>query len=395
MGPPGLAGIRPTANAQSIDAPSLARHFGGGEGLLPLWIAEPYLTLAPGVNEALKARAGTGWHGYETRPAALTDAFWAWMATRHQWDQGGLRTLISPSVGTSIGVLIEQLTEPGEGVILQPPVFTDFKPLVVSAGRSVVPNPLLMTPTGYRLDLDDLAGKAADPATRALILCNPHNPVGRVWTSGELADVVAICAQHGVFVIADEIHADLTLASHTFTPLATVAVGTEVRWAALHGPIKTFGLAGVCDTLVITDNDHVVELFESKSSRLHLTRNNVFGLAAFEAAYETGAPWVDQLLQLVESNASLLADQLPDEVDLVDLQGTYLAWLDFRQLNMDVPELASWLAESARLALSPGHWFGRQGAGFARMTIAAPTEQIEQAITRLQDAIARIPARRS
>jgi len=395
MGHPGLAGVRPTSTAQSIDVPSLDRHFGGDEGLLPLWIAEPYLTLAPGVNEALETRAGNGWYGYETRPGALRDAFWAWMTTRHQWDQGGLRTLISPSVGTSIGVLIEQLTEPGDGVILQPPVFTDFKPLVVSAGRSVVQNPLLMTEEGYRLDLDDLAGKAADPATTALILCNPHNPVGRVWTADELADVVAICAEHAVLVIADEIHADLTLAPHTFTPLATLAADSDVRWAALHGPIKTFGLAGVCDTLVITDNNEVVELFESRSSQLHLTRNNVFGLAAFEAAYRTGAPWLDELLELVETNASLLADQLPDEIDLVDVQGTYLAWLDFRQLNLDVPELASWLAESARLALSPGHWFGRQGAGFARMTIAAPTEQIEQAITRLHDAVARMPAPRS
>lgn len=392
-GPAELAAALLTANAQSIDAPILARHYGGGDGLLPLWIAEPYVTLAPGVSQALAARAGNGWFGYETRPDALQDAFWAWMATRHQWNQAGLRTLVSPSVGTSIGVLIEQLTEPGDGVVLQPPVFTDFKPLVASANRTVVRNPLMRSEGGYRMDIDDLVSKTADQATKALMLCNPHNPVGRVWTADELSEVAAICAQHGVVVIADEIHADLTLAPHDFTPFATVAADTGVGWAALHGPIKTFGLAGVCDTLVITDDARIVESFESQSSRLHLTRNNVFGLAAFEAAYRTGAGWVDDLRELVQTNASLLRDQLPDEIGLVDLQGTYLAWLDFRQLDMDVRQLASWLAESARLALSPGHWFGRQGAGYARMTIAAPTAQIEEAIARLHDAIAGISKR--
>ena len=211
--------------------------------------------------------------------------------------------------------------------------------------------------------------------------------MGRVWTTEELYEVAAICGQHGVFVIADEIHGDLTVAPHKLTPFATVTADTGVSWAALHGPIKTFGLAGVCDTLVITDDSRVADLFESRSSRLHLSRNNVFGLAAFEAAYTTGASWVDDLLELIETNAALLEDRLPDEIALVDLEGTYLAWLDFRRLNMDVPELTNWLAKSARLGLSPGHWFGRDGAGFARMTIAAPTNQIETAISRLDQAV--------
>jgi cystathionine beta-lyase len=171
-------------------------------------------------------------------------------------------------------------------------------------------------------------------------------------------------------------------------PFAEVATGTGVCWAALHGPIKTFGLAGVCDTLVVTDDDRVATLFETRSSQLHLTRNNVFGLAAFEAAYRSGASWLDDMLDLVQANHALLSAQLPDGVEVVHLEGTYLAWLDFRSLGMDAQELARWLAESARLGLSPGHWFGREGAGFARMTIAAPPEQIEDAIARLQNAVA-------
>jgi len=377
-----------TVNAQASDPPSLERHFGGVDGLLPLWIAEPYIEVAPEIRAAIDVRSSVGWYGYETRPDALADSFWAWMTQRHNWDRANLRTVVSPSVGTSIGVLIEQITQPGDGVILQPPVFTDFKPLVTSAGRTVVRNSLLLIDKVYRLDLADLETKASDPKTTALILCNPHNPVGRVWSATELSDVASICGRHGVFVVADEIHADLTLRNHKFTPFATVARHTGVRWASLHGPIKTFGLAGVCDTLVITDSDEVADAFESMSSRLHLTRNNVFGMAAFEAAYATGGEWLDSLLSLVETNAGLLRDHLPESVGLVEPEGTYLAWLDFRKLQLGVRELAEWLADSARLGLSPGHWFGREGAGFARITMAAPTAQIEDAIARLGRATA-------
>ena len=336
MRPSDLADLL-TANAQAVDTPSLDRHFGGSDGLLPLWIAEPYVDLAPGITTALEARARNGWMGYETRPAALADSFWAWMSRRHGWAQSDLSTFVSPSVGTSIGVLIEQLTEPGDGVILQQPVFTDFKPLVVSAERTVVRNALQLTDDGYRMDLAELEARAAEPSTTAMILCNPHNPVGRVWTSTELSAVADICARHDVFVIADEIHADLIMSGHSFTPFAAVASDTEARWAALHGPIKTFGLAGVCDTLVITDSDDVGSRFESRSSQLHLTRNNVFGLTAFEAAYSTGARWVDELLDLVRTNADLLRNELPEQIRLVDLEGTYLAWLDFTDLGARCP----------------------------------------------------------
>ena len=362
-------------------------HFGGSEDLLPLWVAEPYIDLAPEVTAALASRADLGWYGYEARPSSALRAFWDWMTARHDWDGSELHASVSPSVGTSVGVLIEQLTTPGDGVILQPPVFTDFKTLISTAGRTVIRNPLVLSEDGYRMDLDDLAAKAADPATRMLILCNPHNPVGRVWTPEELEEVAAICAQNGVFVIADEIHSDLVLPPFSFTPFATTG-GSGVSWAATHGPIKTFGLAGVCDTLLVTDNESVTDRFQTRSSQLHLTRNNVFSLAAFEAAYRSDGTWLDSLLKLVSTNIRLLEDGLPKGIDLIAPEGTYLVWLDFRQLQMEVPVLSKWLASSARVALSPGHWFGREGAGFARMTIAVSTDLIQEAIDRLTRAVA-------
>ena len=375
------------SNARASDPRSLDRLFGGNEGLLPLWIAEPYFDLAPGIVAALDARSDLSWYGYEMRPRALVDSFWEWMATRHGWDGSELKTSVSPSVGTSIAVLIEALTEPGDGVVIQPPVFTDFKPLITSANRSAVRSPLVLTDDGYRMDLDDLEAKAADSATKMMILCNPHNPVGRVWTRAELAAVAAICGKHDVFVIADEIHGDLALPPFRFTPFASAVGDSGVSWAATHGPIKTFGLAGVCDTLLVTGDDTTTKAFRARSTQFHLTRNNVFGMVAFEAAYRTGGDWLDQLLGFVASNIDLLRNNLPRGIELVEPEGTYLAWLDLRGLHMDVPDLARWLSGSARLALSPGHWFGRQGAGFARMSIAAPGTQIEDAIERLTTAV--------
>jgi putative C-S lyase len=377
-----------TSTSVAANPSRLTELFGTSDGLLPLWIAEPYVELAPEITAVLEARAGKGWYGYEPRPRALFDAFWAWMAARHGWEGACLHSLVSPSVATSIAVLIEQHSERGEGVILQPPVYTEFKPLVTSANRSVVRNPLRLTESGYRMNMDDLATKAADPNNRMLILCNPHNPVGRVWTSEELADVAAICGEHQVFVVADEIHADVMLPPFRFTPFATAAKSSRVKWAATHGPIKTFGLAGVCDSVLATGDEDVAERFRTRCSHLHLNRNNVFGVAAFEAAYRTDGAWLDGLVDRVASNIALLEEGLPDGIELSAPEGTYLAWLDFRKLGMDVPVLSEWLVSSAHLALSPGHWFGREGAGFARMTIAAPGAQIEEAIGRLSRAVA-------
>ena len=373
----------PYSRALASDGERLSALF-GGDHLLPLWIAEPYLPLADPIRLALERRAATGWYGYEIRPDGLKATFWDWMATRHGWSGAGLSTVVSPSVGTSIGVLINELTGAGDGVIIQPPVFTDFKPLVVHSDRAVVRNPLVLDGDIYRMDFDGLARAASDPSARLMILCNPHNPVGRLWSQEELRSVAQICAENDVAVIADEIHADLAVPPNVFVPFAEAAVGTDVTWAATHGPIKTFGLAGVCDTLLISDSGDLAGRFKSVSNRLHLTRNNVFSIAAFEAAYNDGGEWLDGLLALVAANIETLRDGLPDGIRVMPHQATYLAWIDFRDLGLEVPELAQFLAGSG-LALSPGHWFGRQGAGFARMSIATDAATIDEAVRRLND----------
>ena len=204
--PPDAIGWPSASNSASLE-----RLFGVADDLLPLWIAEPYLPLAQPIVDALTERAAAGWYGYEVRREAGRSAFRAWMDSRHGWNLDGLETLVSPSLGTSIGAALDIVTNAGDRVILQPPVFTDFKPLVTRAHRKVGRNSLVLTDGAYSMDLEDLEAMAAKPDTRAFILCNPHNPVGRVWTRDELAAVAALCSDSGVFVIADEVHADVIL----------------------------------------------------------------------------------------------------------------------------------------------------------------------------------------
>lgn len=376
--------VRATTSAQSAD-PDTLTHLFGSQDLLAMWIAEPQVAVAPEVQTALATRAGTPWYGYEVRPDELLDAFWSWAVARHGWAGSGTQTLVSPSIGTSIGVLVDRLTSAGDGVVIQPPVFTDFKPLVAGAQRQVLRNALLLGPEGYTMDLEGLARASDDPSARMLILCNPHNPVGRAWTHAELHDVAMICAARDIVVVADEIHADLMLPGGHFVPFAVAAAGSGVRWAALHGPIKTFGLAGVCDTLLITPDADIAAAFKDASNRFHLTRNNVFGMAAAMAGYRHGHDWVDDLMHSVSTHHRLLAEGLAHGLQVMPQQATYMAWLDLRALGLPVPDIAGWLGD-AGVALSPGHWFGREGAGFTRMTTAVPTETMIQAIARLNAA---------
>jgi bifunctional pyridoxal-dependent enzyme with beta-cystathionase and maltose regulon repressor activities len=229
-----IANPQHAGHAQADDRASLERLFGTSDDLLPLWIAEPYLPIATPVVRAMEARAHAGWYGYEIRPEAVNRSFTSWMRHRHGWDLTGAQLLISPSLGTSIGVALDLLTDRGDGVILQPPVFTDFKPLVTRSHRKVVRNSLVLDDDGYRMDIEGLAEVASDPDVKAMILCNPHNPVGRVWTMEELTTVAEICAHNDVFVISDEIHADILLNDSRFTPFGVAARSTDIRWRSRY-----------------------------------------------------------------------------------------------------------------------------------------------------------------
>ena len=367
----------------------LIEHFGSGD-VLPLWVADMDIQAPSVVIEALLRRVKHGIFGYEFRSDGYYEALINWYANRHQWAIDQTHIEACPSVLNAIAVLINQHSEEGDGIIIQPPVFFEFRLAIRNNGRRIVKNPLLLDNGRYRMDFADLEEKAADPKNKMMIICNPHNPTGRVWTRAELARAGEICRRHNVLVISDEIHGDIVYGTHRYTPFVSISDElAQVAFACLS-PAKTFNIAGMTDAMAIIPNEEYRQRFHDFADRLWMNKTNVFASAAAEAAYSRGSEWLDAVLVHLQSNidclGSYLQENLP-QVKLIEPEGTYLVWLDFRALGLDAKELARFLAQEARLALNPGYWFGREGAGYARMNVACPQSTLREAMSRLTKAI--------
>ena len=367
----------------------LQQHFGAADAL-PFWVADMDFQAPDAVVASLRQRADHGIYGYEYKKDAYLDAFVEWYATRHNWSIDRAHIEPCPSVLNAIAVLIDQHSAEGEGVILQPPVFFEFNSVIKSAGRQRVKNPLKFVDGRYHIDFEDLEQKAADPNNKILILCNPHNPTGRVWTREELTRVGDICLRHDVLLVSDEIHGDIVYAPHRYTPVAALSDTIADNAVVCLSAAKTFNIAGMVDAMVVIPNEARRERFHEFAHRFQTNKINVFASAAIEAAYSEGGPWVDALLEYLQANIAFIRDYLArhiPQVKLVDPEGTYLVWFDFIGLELDAKELERFLAQEARIALNSGYWFGREGAGFARMNIACPRATLEEALSRLAQAV--------
>ena len=367
----------------------LAEHFGNEEAI-PMSVADMDLQAPPSVIEHLQKRAAHGIYGYEYKPESYFTALESWYQSRHGWKLDRQHIESCPSILNGIAILINQHSSAGDGVILQSPVFFEFRMVIRSNGRKIVKNPLKLVTGQYQMDFDDLEAKAADPNNKILILCNPHNPVGRVWTEAELEQVAAICERHDVFVIADEIHGDFAFPPFRYTPFLTISESAAQNAAACISPGKTFSISGIVDAITIIPNEAHRLRFHEFAHRYQINKNNVFALTAIEAAYRDGAGWLDELLVYLQGNVKLIRDFLQEKdvkVSLIDPEGTFLAWLDFRELGLDAKALEKFVAHEANIALSPGYWFGREGAGFARMTIGCPRSTIRRSLENLATAV--------
>lgn len=382
---------RTTIPASRWNPAALREHFGTVD-LLPLWIADMDFRAPPPVVERLVERARLGMFAYEYRPDSFFEAVLTWLRTRHQWEVERASLLVCPSVMNALCALINLVTDPGDGIIVQPPVFFEFRQAIRRNERDLIKNPLALNAGRYELDLNDLEAKARAPRTRMLVLCNPHNPVGRVWTRAELAGVAEICARHDVFVVTDEIHADIVYPGARYTPFGAVAGEYETATASCHSPAKTFNLTGMMDALVVLPDPDLRKRFQSLAQRFFWNRTNVFSTVAAEVAYREGGPWLDELLVYLGETRDWMKVFIDTHVPAAELfvpEGTYLAWLDFRRLGLDSEALKVLLSHRARVALNPGHWFGREGAGFARMSFACPRQVLEEALTRVASALER------
>jgi len=367
----------------------LQEHFGNAEAL-PYWVADMDFEAPDAVIDHLVERAKHGIYGYEYKRDAYFDALTRWYSDHHQWQIPLDHIEACPSVLSAATIIINQHTEEGDGVIVQSPVFFEFRSVIKSNNRHPVKNPLKLVNGKYDIDFNDLEEKASDPNNKILIICNPNNPVGRVWTRDELERVGSICKKHQVLVISDEIHGDIVYPPHKFTPFSALSEELAQISVTCLSPAKTFNIAGVVDAMAVISNKDIREKFHDFAHRYQINKTNVFASAALEAGYQQGHAWLDELLAYLQSNIAFLRSYLESslpQVKLIEPEGTYLVWLDFRELGLDVKVLEAFLAQKAGLALNAGYWFGREGAGFARMNIACPQSVLEEGLLRLTDAV--------
>lgn len=361
-----------------------------GAGLFPASVADMDYRAPPAVLRALEHRAGHGVFGYETLPDGLMPALTNWLRVRHGWEVETSHILRAPNVLNSLAMAVNLFSSPGDGVIVQPPVFFDFADIIAENGRTLRANPLIERDGHYEMDFDGLAKIASDPKARLLFLCNPHNPVGRVWRRDELARLGEICRTHDVLVVADEIHADITFAGHPYTPFAALSEADALNSITCLSPAKSFNIAACCATFTVVPDAARRAAFQAENSRLTVNKNNAFANVAMQAAYQEGAGWLDAVCAYIADNAALVQARLEalTGVRARKPEGTFLMWLDFRDLGLDPKDLTQFLRQKAGWAITRGEAFGEEGAGFGRLNLACRRAVLTQALDQLADAIA-------
>ena len=357
----------------------------GGEGLFAAGVADMDFKAPQVVREAMQARLDHGVFGYEAVPEGLYPALCDWQKTRHGWALDQAHILRAPNVLNILAIAASLFTEAGDGVIVQPPVFFDFYDVVRENGRVVVENPLILRDGRYCMDFENLEALAADTRSKMLYLCNPHNPVGRVWTRDELRKLGDICARHGVLVVSDEIHGDVTFTGHDYTPFASLGADYAQNAIIALSPAKSFNIAACCSGFTVIADEDRRKAFQVENSRLTVNKNNSFASVAMLAAYRGGGPWLKDVMEYIAGNLALMRDRLAgnDGVELIEPEGTFLAWLDFRALGLSPDELTTFLRQKAGWAVTRGQAFGKQGEGFARVNIACTRARLEKALERL------------
>ncbi|TDL86877.1 MalY/PatB family protein [Meridianimarinicoccus aquatilis] len=360
-----------------------------GMNLFPAGVADMDFRVAPCITAAMQNRVAHGVFGYETVPDGLMPALTSWLQGRHGWSVDPNHVLRAPNVLNALAMAVNAFTGPGDGIIVQPPVFFDFADIISDNGRCVVENPLILRDGRYEMDFDGLERVAADAKTRMIFLCNPHNPIGRVWTHEELLRLAEITRRHDVLVVSDEIHGDLTFPGHSYTPFASLSEADARNSITCLSPAKSFNIAACCSAFTIVPDATRRAALQAENSRLTVNKNNAFASVAMEAAYCHAGPWLDAALAYVQGNLDLVRMRLAQmpEVDLIEPEGTFLVWLDFRRLELAPDALTSFLRQDAGWAITRGIAFGQQGAGFARLNIACPRNSLSSAFDALKQAL--------
>jgi len=365
----------------------------GAERLLPMWVADMDFRTPPAVIEALIARAQHGIFGYTMPGDSYYQSVIDWMARRYGRSVQKEWFVLTPGVVAALSQLVRTFVQPGEKVLVQQPVYHPFFHVIENNGAEIVSNSLVLADGRYHMDFDDLAARAADPAVKMAILCSPHNPIGRVWTREELTRFGEICLAHDVLVVSDEIHCDLIHPGHTFTPFAAISEEFAQKSITCTAPSKTFNLAGLKTSNILIPNRHLRAAFNKTLERSGMTGGNVFGFTATEAAYNHGEAWLDEAMAYIHENYCYMADYIArnlPQLRVIEPQGTYLVWVDFRALGLDPNRRKQLLMEEARIYLDEGEMFGPEGAGFERFNLACPRSILVEALERIKTAVSEL-----
>lgn len=345
------------------------------EGVLPMWVADMDFRTAPAIIDALQKRVAHGIFGYTRAPDAYYDAVTSWFSRRHGWDIDREWIIYTSGVVPAVSAVIKALTVPGDKVIVQTPVYNCFFSSIRNNGCEIVSNPLRCTADTYEMDFDALERCAADPRAKVMLLCNPHNPAGRVWTPDELTRLGNICLRNGVTVVADEIHCELVYQGFKYTPFASLSDAFLHRSVTCVSPSKAFNIAGLQIANIVAFDNDLRSRIDKAININEVCDVNPFGVAATIAAYNEGEEWLNQLVDYLYGNYVAMAEfcrrELP-EFPITRLEGTYLVWMDCSSLGMPSDALEHALLEDARLWLNAGTMYGAEGEGYMRWNIACP-----------------------
>lgn len=360
------------------------------EDVLPMWVADMDFRMAPAVVEALRKRVEHGIFGYTKVPSAYYEAVTGWFAHRHGWQIGKDWIIYTSGVVPALSAVIKALTVPGDRVLVQTPVYNCFFSSIRNNGCEMVASPLTYLNETYRIDYDDLERKAADPKVKLFLLCNPHNPAGRVWTRRELTRIGEICLRHGVLVIADEIHCELVYQGHTYTPFASISEEFLMHSVTCISPSKAFNLAGLQIANIICADEGMRIKIDKAININEVCDVNPFGVEALIAAYNEGAEWLEALKHYLSENYNYLKaffmEYLP-KLPVIMLEGTYLVWVDCTALKRSSKEIADDLLKKEKLWVNDGGIYGEDGEGFIRINIACPRERLIEGLNKLRHAL--------
>ena len=362
----------------------------GLKDVIPMWVADMDLPAPAPVVEALRKRAAHPAYGYTLFPDSYWQAIIGWLKVRHGWEVRREWLSASPGVVPALNLCVRAFALPGGKVAIQTPVYQPFCAAVEGNGRRLVRNPLKSERDRWVMDFEGLEA-AIDRETRVLLLCSPHNPVGRVWNREELERLGEICVRRDLIVVSDEIHSDLVFGGRRHVPTATISAALADRTITLLAPSKTFNIAGLMTSVVVASNPDLLKAFEAEIRSVGLNGGNVFGIVALEAAYRFGADWLDQLLPYLEGNIAFAGEFFRTRIPGIRFQapeGTYLALLDCRALGLPQAALDDFFLREARVLFDKGTIFGPELEGFERMNLACPRPVLREALERIARAVA-------